>query len=68
MNIKLNGELKDVDENSSLDELIQYYLNGKEPKGIAAALNDNIVPKAKWAATQLNENDLVEIVHAVQGG
>jgi hypothetical protein len=33
MNIKLNGEIKNLNL-SKLDELIQLYLNGKEARGL----------------------------------
>ncbi|HEY3250835.1 MAG TPA: sulfur carrier protein ThiS [Ignavibacteria bacterium] len=68
MKIKLNGELKILNGSNLLDEVITSYLNGKEARGIAVALNSTIVPKQKWNDTALNENDEVEIVHAVQGG
>ena len=68
MNIKLNGEDKDISGKLSLYEVVAENLNGKEPKGIAVALNDRIIPKQKWESVTINENDSVEIVHAVQGG
>ena len=68
MNIKLNGEKKEINDSDKLNELIMVYLNGKEARGIAVALNSSIIPKQKWNDTVLNENDEVDIVHAVQGG
>ena len=68
MKIKLNGEIQDINVMKSLDDFIKSYMNGKEAKGIAVALNSTIVPKQKWKETVLRENDDVEVVHAVQGG
>ena len=68
MKIKLNGEVQDINSSNSLDDFIKTYLGGKEAKGIAVALNSTIIPKQKWNETNLNENDEVEVVHAVQGG
>lgn len=68
MNIKINGELIAVNEQLKLKEFVELRLNGNEPRGIAVAVNDMIIPKSKWGETVLNENDNVEIVHAVQGG
>ena len=68
MNIRLNGNTENLNSTTSLEGLIKIYLNGKEAKGIAVALNSAIVPKQKWNETELNENDEVEVVHAVQGG
>ncbi len=68
MNITINGEVIAVNEQMKLSEFVELRLSGKEPRGIAVALNDMIIPKSKWNETALNENDNVEIVHAVQGG
>jgi len=68
MNIRLNGKTENFNGTTSLEDLIKIYLNGKEAKGIAIALNSAIVPRQKWIDTVLNENDEVEVVHAVQGG
>jgi len=68
MNIKLNGEDKLIEAAISLNEFVLSQLNGKEPKGIAVALNEMIIPKQEWGSTEINENDSIEIVHAVQGG
>ena len=68
MNIKLNGEELIVDENISLYDFVLLRSNNIEPKGVAVALNETIIPKNNWNNTMINENDSVEIVHAVQGG
>ncbi|MFQ4149157.1 sulfur carrier protein ThiS [Arthrobacter sp. LAPM80] len=36
--------------------------------GVAVARNADIVPRSQWAATQVQDNDELEIVTAVQGG
>lgn len=43
-------------------------LNVKHPKGVAVALNGKVVPKAKLDSTTIQQNDSVDIVHAVGGG
>ena len=68
MNIKLNGESAVINDSLNLNGFITGHLNKKEPKGIAVALNDMIIPKQKWESTVIRENDSIEIVHAVQGG
>lgn len=40
----------------------------RAPSGVAAALNETVVPRSRWAATVLREGDRVEILTAVQGG
>ena len=36
--------------------------------GVAVAVNEAIVPRARWEAAQLRPGDRIEIVRAVQGG
>jgi len=65
--IRLNGQSKEVAA-TTLDELLGEL--GQEPgrKGIAVALNGEVVPRGKWHDTELASGDSVEIVGAVQGG
>lgn len=41
---------------------------GMKPDRVAVELNLDIVPRDRWAETQLNEGDRLEIVHFVGGG
>lgn len=68
MKIKINGEESLLDSNLNISGFIKKQLNGKEPRGIAVAVNSSIIPKSKWDETIINENDEIEIVTAVQGG
>ena len=68
MNIKINGEELILEDHMNIAEFIKMRMNSQEPRGVAVALNDTIIPKSKWSDTVINENDSIEIVHAVQGG
>ncbi len=68
MKIKVNGKEEVLGSAMKLSEYVSISLNGKEPRGIAVAVNDFIIPKQKWETVIINENDAIEIVHAVQGG
>jgi sulfur carrier protein len=37
-------------------------------RGVAVAVNGNIVPKSQWSTYELQENDRVEVVTAAAGG
>lgn len=39
-----------------------------EPRGLAVAVNDAVVPRADWPFLQLHEQDRVTIIRATQGG
>ena len=67
MNIKVNGENKILSTNLNVLEFLKYELKKNEFGGIAVAKNGTIVPRSKWESTEINDNDDIEIVHAVQG-
>ncbi|MFD5796336.1 sulfur carrier protein ThiS [Streptomyces diastatochromogenes] len=66
MNISVNGERRQVAPGTVLDALVQTLTVA--PSGVAAALNETVVPRAQWATTALAEGDRVEVLTAVQGG
>jgi len=65
MQIQLNGEgvqVVAVDLAGLVTEL------GLEKRMIAIERNMEVVPKSEYAATQLEENDRIELVHMIGGG
>ncbi|MEV4043716.1 sulfur carrier protein [Streptomyces sp. SAI-195] len=66
MNISVNGEPREVAPGTALDALVGTLT--RVPSGVAAALNETVVPRARWSATALSEGDRVEVLTAVQGG
>ena len=43
-------------------------LPGAGPRGIAIAVNGEVVPRSAWDATGLHPGDRVEVLTAAQGG
>ena len=66
MKLTINGEKREIVKSQTLEELIRE-LNIQAPN-FALALNQQVIPKSKYATTAIQENDEVEIVHAVGGG
>ncbi|MGW0880879.1 sulfur carrier protein ThiS [Streptomyces sp. NPDC002671] len=66
MNISVNGEHREITPGTALDTLVRSLTPA--PSGVAAALNETVVPRAQWSATALSEGDRVEVLTAVQGG
>ncbi|MFJ7148155.1 sulfur carrier protein ThiS [Streptomyces sp. NPDC100445] len=64
--ISVNGEPRRVDPGTALDALVESLTAA--PRGVAAAVNETVVPRTRWAATALAEGDRVEVLTAVQGG
>lgn len=67
--ITLNGEPFELaaETESVRDVLIQSDID-TERQGIAVALNDAVVPRARWESAPVSPGDVVEVIGAVQGG
>ncbi|MCX4998767.1 sulfur carrier protein ThiS [Streptomyces longwoodensis] len=66
MRISVNGEPHEVAPGTALDAVVRSLTAA--PSGVAAALNETVVPRTQWPATSLSEGDRVEVLTAVQGG
>ncbi len=64
--ISVNGERRQIEPGTALDTLVKSLTAA--PSGVAAALNETVVPRAQWPSTPLAEGDRVEVLTAVQGG
>ena len=69
MKLHLNGEERDFTSSAvpfTLAALIETL--GMKADRVAVELNRDIVPRDRWAATELKEGDRLEVVHFVGGG
>jgi sulfur carrier protein len=69
MKLHINGEERDFAGSPSpltLASLVETL--AMKADRVAVELNRDIVPRDRWAATQLNDGDRLEIVHFVGGG
>ena len=66
MKLLINGEDRDFNSPLSLSSLVEQL--GMKTDRVAVELNRNIVARERWAETNLNEGDRLEIVHFVGGG
>ena len=64
----VNGERRELPAGATIAELVASALGVPHGRGVAVALDGEVVPRGAWAATELSEGASVEIVVAVQGG
>ncbi|MER8182591.1 sulfur carrier protein ThiS [Kitasatospora sp. NPDC094015] len=64
--LTVNGEPRELPAAITLAEVVAQL--SKAPSGVAAALNEAVVPRGAWSETVLSPGDRVEILTAVQGG
>ncbi|MFW0778259.1 MAG: sulfur carrier protein ThiS [Rickettsiales bacterium] len=66
MQIKVNGETRELPENSSVKALTEVLaLNETQ---IAIERNREIVPRSRWDEVVLSDEDEIEIVRFIGGG
>ncbi len=64
--IILNGKDKQIDSNSSIEQLLKNL--NLENKRLAVEINQAIIPRSEFNSHRLKESDKVEIVQAIGGG
>lgn len=66
MNITINGEIKELENEVTLDRLLELF--SLPSQRVAVELNREVVRKKDWDAITIREADRIEIVHFVGGG
>ncbi|MFC5906455.1 sulfur carrier protein ThiS [Streptacidiphilus monticola] len=66
LTVTVNGERRELPAGTTLAAVVAELTRANG--GVAAAVNEAVVPRGSWDATPLREADRVEILTAVQGG
>jgi sulfur carrier protein len=66
MLVTVNGGPDHVPDGTTVDDVVVRLGRGKS--GLAVAVNDEVVPRSRWASTALGAGDRVEVLTAAQGG
>jgi sulfur carrier protein len=68
MNVLLNGDSCDLREGATVNDAVEASGAPPEGRGVAVAVDGEVVPRGRWNATELSEGQRVEVLQAVQGG
>ncbi len=67
--VAVNGESRVVPHGSTLPDLLRcVHIDPMQAKGIAVAVNEEIVRRAAWPEVVIRAGDRIEIVTANPGG
>lgn len=66
MNIKINGENKELKDGITLKECLEHL--GLKAGLVATEVNQQIIKREEREKYVLKENDSIEIVHIIGGG
>ena len=66
MEITINGAPRQVPEGADLSSVLADH--GVAERGVAVAVDGDVVPRADWGGTAVRPGAVVEVLTAVQGG
>ncbi len=68
MKIELNGKPRELPAGATLADAVRESGAADEARGVAVALDGEVVPRGEWASTPLADGRRVEVLAAIQGG
>ena len=68
MRVIVNGEPREFDEGVTVQAVLDALEVPGGSRGVAVAVDAEVVPRGEWASTTLHEGARVEILRAIQGG
>jgi sulfur carrier protein len=66
--ISLNGERAELSGGDTLASVLERLGVSPDRRGVAVAVDGEVVPRAQWPTFALSEHARVEVVSAMQGG
>ena len=68
MTIELNGRTTEVATGSCVGDAVSRAGADPQRRGVAVAVDGEVVPRSEWDLTELRAGQRVEVVGAIQGG
>ena len=66
MNVVVNGEPTELEAGATVEAVLASL--ELPDRGVAVAVDAEVVPRGEWPAHELSEGARVEVVRAIQGG
>jgi thiazole synthase len=66
--VELNGTSVALPDDATVGIAIQASGAAAEQRGVAVAVDGEVVPRSEWEATRLREGQSIEVLAAIQGG
>jgi sulfur carrier protein len=67
MTVRINGEQRELDGVTSVADVVRSLVEQAE-RGVAVALDGDVVPRSAWESTMLRDGARLEVLRPVQGG
>lgn len=68
MNVTVNGESRRLPEGCTVSRIVELFAVASDARGVAVAVDGEVVVRSSWAETELREGSHVEVLAAIGGG
>jgi sulfur carrier protein len=68
MKVTINGWPRELPSGATVARMMEMLQVAPTGRGVAVALDGEVVSRSHWTETELHEGALVEVVAAIQGG
>lgn len=68
MKVRLNGEHRQLEVGATVQSALALLDIAPDARGIAVAVDREVIPRGAWGDTPLTDGANVEVVMAIQGG
>jgi len=68
VNATVNGEQRELPAGATVASVLELLDVAADARGIAVALDGEVVPRSRWEAMMLRDGSRVEVVAAIGGG
>ena len=68
MKVSLNGRETELEGSATVADAVIALGHDARGRGLAAAVNGEVVPRSRWVERPLAEGDRIEVLTAVGGG
>jgi sulfur carrier protein len=66
--VLVNGDARELATGTTVAGIVASLPGVPEGRGVAVALDGEVVPRGRWDQTELTDGARIEVVVAVQGG
>jgi len=68
MTVSVNGEPRELPAGASVSAVLDVLDLEPRRRGIAVAVDGEVIPRAEWGAFPVTDGARVEVLNAIQGG
>jgi sulfur carrier protein len=68
MIVTVNGERRQLAAGATVANVVELLEVAPGARGVAVALDGEVVTRSRWAQTELFDGSRIEVVAAIQGG